>query len=98
NAVKYSSAGSTVRVSLVNDGSAYRIHICDEGIGIPEQDVARLFQMFHRGSNVGRVTGTGLGLALAKLAVEAHGGSVSVASTLGAGTTFTVQLPHTQPH
>ena len=65
----------------------------DAGIGIPDADQAHLFEAFHRGGNVGQVSGTGLGLVLVRRCCELHGGTVSVASREGAGTTFTVRLP-----
>jgi signal transduction histidine kinase len=68
--------------------------VCDRGIGIPAQDVASIFQRFHRGSNVaGRISGTGLGLAGAQQIVELHRGSISVESEPGSGSIFTVRLP-----
>jgi signal transduction histidine kinase len=67
--------------------------VCDQGIGIPESDVAQLFQTFHRGSNVGERPGSGLGLVIVKRCVELHGGTISLVSPAGAGTTVTVRLP-----
>ena len=69
------------------------LHVRDEGIGIPEEDQSRLFEVFHRASNVGSISGTGLGLPIIKRAVEAHGGSIVVASEVDVGTTFTISLP-----
>jgi signal transduction histidine kinase len=65
----------------------------DQGIGIPEDDQKRLFETFHRASNVRQIPGTGLGLAIAKQSVELHGGMISFESQAGVGTTFTVVLP-----
>jgi signal transduction histidine kinase len=65
----------------------------DHGIGIPEQDQSNLFNQFQRASNVGEVQGTGLGLAIVKQAVDLHGGSISLESQIGTGTTVTVSLP-----
>jgi PAS domain S-box-containing protein len=93
NAVKYSPAGGTVRVDLAYRAHQILIHIQDEGIGIPEPDQKRLFEVFHRAKNVGAVPGTGLGLPIVKRAVEAHGGAVSVKSVVGSGTTFIIQIP-----
>jgi len=67
--------------------------VADQGIGIPEQDLPRLFGDFHRASNVGAIPGTGLGLAIVKRAVQSHGGTIEVASQSGKGTCFTVTIP-----
>lgn len=93
NAHKYSPRGAPVHLSLTRDGADAIFTVRDEGIGIPDEDRPRLFQAFHRGSNVGQVGGTGLGLVIVRRACELHGGSVSVESRAGAGTTFTVRLP-----
>jgi len=93
NAHKYSPAGAPVKLVLTRDGNDAVFTIRDEGIGIPEADQPRLFEAFHRGSNVGLVSGTGLGLVIVRRSCELHGGAVAVVSTEGAGTTFTVRLP-----
>ena len=93
NAVKYSPNGGAVRVQLIGTESQLICHVKDEGIGIPAQDQRYLFQSFSRGSNVGTIPGTGLGLHIAKIAAELHGGTVAVASQPEQGTRFTVQLP-----
>ena len=70
--------------------------VSDEGIGIPEEDVARIFERFARGANVaGRITGSGVGLTIVRQIVEQHGGTISVTSTVGRGSTFTMRLPLT---
>jgi signal transduction histidine kinase len=69
------------------------LEVQDFGIGIPASEVGSLFERFKRASNVGSVPGSGLGLAGVRQVVEEHGGSVSVDSTEGVGTTFTVRLP-----
>lgn len=102
NAVKYSDSSSTVRISLErlsaqNAPEQIRLRVQDEGIGIPEADLAQLFDDFHRASNVGSIPGTGLGLAVVRRVVDQHRGSVSVESVEGQGTTFTVLLPIDQP-
>lgn len=65
----------------------------DEGIGIPQKDLGKLFEAFHRCSNVGTIAGNGLGLTVVKKAVELHGGTIAVESEVGIGTTFTIKLP-----
>ena len=69
------------------------LQIRDQGIGIPAADQKKLFESFHRASNVGNISGTGLGLAIVKRAVEAHQGSITIASEVGMGTTVSVLLP-----
>ncbi|MEW6496390.1 MAG: PAS domain S-box protein, partial [Cyanobacteriota bacterium] len=93
NAIKYSPEGGKVQFDLVCTGSIAVFSITDRGIGIPEEDQERLFESFSRASNVGTIQGTGLGLAIAKKAVDLHGGTISVESEVGVGTTFTVTLP-----
>ncbi|GAB2575384.1 hypothetical protein GCM10027034_01990 [Ramlibacter solisilvae] len=93
NALKYSPGGGQVRFAVRRDGSSTLFEVRDEGIGIPPDEIGHLFESFHRASNVGAIQGTGLGLAIVRNAVDKHGGSIEVASTLGAGTTFRVSLP-----
>jgi signal transduction histidine kinase/DNA-binding NarL/FixJ family response regulator len=93
NAVKYSPAGGSVRVQLIGSETHLVCHIKDEGIGIPAGDQQRLFQSFSRGSNVGTIPGTGLGLHIAKIAVDLHDGTIGIDSQVGQGTRLTVQLP-----
>ncbi|HEY9873818.1 MAG TPA: CBS domain-containing protein, partial [Candidatus Obscuribacterales bacterium] len=98
NAVKYSPHGGTVYLKLVCDERQAIFQVKDEGIGIPKADQARLFEIFHRGSNVGTISGTGLGTAIIKNAVEAHGGTITLESEVGVGTTFTIYVPTSQIH
>ncbi len=93
NAVKYSPPGKTVAFGLQREGAQAICRIADEGCGIPETDQKHLFLAFHRGSNVGQVPGTGLGLLIVQRCVSLHGGKIQFASAEGKGTTFTVQLP-----
>ena len=93
NAVKYSPAGSEVTFSLARRDEQAVIKIQDRGIGIPLEDQPRMFESFHRASNVENRPGTGLGLAIVKKAVELHGGEISLSSAVGSGTRFTVLLP-----
>ena len=93
NAVKYSPAGSEVTFSLARRDEQAVIEIQDRGIGIPLEDQPRMFESFHRASNVENRPGTGLGLAIVKKAVELHGGEISLSSAVGSGTRFTVLLP-----
>jgi PAS domain S-box-containing protein len=93
NAVKYSSAGDTVTCRLWFEGQTACIAISDEGIGIPSEAIAHIFDVFYRADNVGAISGTGLGLALVKLVAENHNGSIDVESTPDQGTTFTLRFP-----
>ena len=93
NAIKYSADGSKVLFELIPQENEIIFRVQDWGIGIPPEDLAKLFEPFHRASNVGRIPGTGLGLAIAKSCVEAHQGQVTVDSEVNCGTTITVSLP-----
>lgn len=95
NAVKYSPPGSTVSMLLTERDNHAVIEVGDQGIGIPPEDQAHLFESFHRASNVGNRQGTGLGLVIVKKAVELHGGTISVDSKVDAGTRISVHLPLT---
>jgi PAS domain S-box-containing protein len=98
NAIKYSPAegGITVRLAPTNDarGPGVLMAVQDQGIGIPAADLPHIFTRFHRGRNtVGVVPGTGIGLTSVRAIVEQHGGTLSVESTEGVGTTVQVWLP-----
>jgi signal transduction histidine kinase len=97
NAIKYSPNGGEVIVRVELDGSQTSpwviLQVTDEGLGIPVDDLARIFTRFQRARNVGHIGGTGIGLAYAKLVAEQHGGTIDVTSTVGVGSTFTMRLP-----
>jgi PAS domain S-box-containing protein len=94
NARKYSPAGSPIEVSVRGDAATVAIAVRDHGIGIPEAEHAQIFDRFHRASNVGRDTsGFGLGLHIAREIAQMHDGTLTVASTPGEGSTFTLTLP-----
>jgi PAS domain S-box-containing protein len=93
NAIKYSPDGGSIRLELGFEAQHLIIRVEDSGIGIPEADHGRLFEAFHRAQNVGSISGTGLGLQVVKQAVDAHRGTIALASAEGAGTTFTIILP-----
>ncbi len=93
NAIKYSPAGTVVRIHLDYIDSAVILMVSDEGIGIPEADLPHLFTPFHRADNVGTISGTGLGLVITREAVELQGGTITVESQQGVGTTFLIQIP-----
>lgn len=93
NAVKYSPDGGRVCLIINCDDRNLIIEVSDQGVGIPESDLDKLFQPFQRASNTDKIEGTGLGLSIMKKAVELHGGSVIVKSELNKGTTFIVEIP-----
>lgn len=98
NAVKYNREGGEVQVSVVPDGSdRMRIDVTDTGPGIDPDAIDKLFIPFERLDAGGDVEGTGLGLALSRSLVEAMGGTLTVDSTLGEGSTFTVELGRGEP-
>jgi signal transduction histidine kinase len=93
NAIKYSSASSAVILELSATENHIVFNIKDHGLGIPVDDQARLFDLFHRGSNVSNIGGTGLGLSITKHCVDLLQGEISFTSDESNGTNFTVVLP-----
>jgi signal transduction histidine kinase len=93
NAIKFTPSGGSVSLTVDQDGETARIQVGDTGLGIPEDELEHLFGRFFRASTAIGVRGTGLGLSIVKSIAEAHGGTVSVESEVGVGTTFTVDLP-----
>lgn len=95
NAIKYNRAGgqATVTVNMMPDGAT--IQVADTGVGIPEEDIPRVVERFYRvdKSHSSAIPGTGLGLSIVKHGAAYHGGTVSIASESGKGTTVTVKLP-----
>lgn len=96
NAIRYSPGGGDVVVRVEDLGSEARLSVRDQGIGIPPEALPRLFERFYRVEDAAAagVQGLGLGLYVVRSLVEAHGGRLDVASTPGAGSTFTVTLPY----
>ena len=99
NAVKYGGDAKWIGIRVDSapspTGMSARIHVSDGGAGIPESELARIFEPFYRGeaAAAAQIHGTGLGLAVARAATEAMGGKLAVKSTPGSGSTFTVTLP-----
>ncbi len=93
NAVKYSAADKAVHIDLNCVDNICNLRIVDQGIGIPEADLKHLFEPFHRATNVGTISGTGLGLIITREAVELHGGTISIQSRVDSGTTITIEIP-----
>jgi signal transduction histidine kinase len=97
NAVKYNRPGGMISVTANTTPTDITFSIQDNGQGIPPENLPHLFERFYRGHNTeSGAKGTGLGLTICKQIVEAHYGKIDVFSTLGEGTTFTVQLPINQ--
>jgi PAS domain S-box-containing protein len=98
NAIKYSPAGGDVTARLSRqsgkEGAWAILEIADQGLGIPEADLTRIFERFGRGSNVAAsIEGSGIGLTGARQIAEQHGGTITVHSAIGEGSTFTLRLP-----
>lgn len=95
NAIKYSPSGTTTTVRAWADGRDVAFEVADNGYGMDEQDQAEAFTRFFRASSVRNtaIPGAGLGLLITRTIVESHGGSITLRSKPGAGTTFTVRLP-----
>jgi two-component system, OmpR family, sensor kinase len=92
NAIKYSPGGGLIKFDARADTDEVVVTIEDHGVGIPSQDLTRLFERYYRGRNVSGTVGTGVGLYLVKMIIELHGGAISVDSREGEGSTFTVRL------
>ncbi len=93
NALKYSPAGSEVRLNLFLQDDQICIEMSDQGMGIPEASMPRLFEPFHRAENAQHLKGTGLGLSIVKECITAHDGQIEVESVINSGTMFRVMLP-----
>jgi PAS domain S-box-containing protein len=98
NAIKYSPSGSNIDFSLKVEERELIFEIKDKGIGIPVDDLNKLFTTFHRATNTGNIQGTGLGLAIVKKCVDLHQGKIEVHSILNEGSTFTLRLPKVFNH
>lgn len=95
NALKYTPSSKTVTVDIKNTQTELMLTVTDEGEGIPEKDLPFIFERFYRvdASRSRHTGGLGIGLAIVKELVEAHGGKITVQSELGKGTSFTIKLP-----
>jgi signal transduction histidine kinase len=95
NAIKYTPEGGKVEISAKLAGDAVIFEIKDNGIGIPQGEVGRIFERFYRVDKARsrRLGGTGLGLSIVKDIVDSHGGEIQVETQLGKGSTFTVKIP-----
>ena len=95
NAFKFTDRGGTVELGVEGTDGEVTITVKDSGAGIPPEQLPHIFEKFYQASNQSQAAarGTGLGLAIAREIVEAHGGSISVESSVGVGTTFSITLP-----
>jgi two-component system sensor histidine kinase KdpD len=94
NAAKYSTPESPIRITAEKKGTDFELRVADQGVGIDDMEQGLIFDKFYRGRNQRyRVQGTGMGLAIVKAIVEAHGGKIGVTSQLGCGSVFHIVLP-----
>ncbi len=93
NAIKFTDAGGRITVTTRREGDSVTLAIADTGSGIAEEDLPHVFERFYKGDKVRTGEGTGIGLAIAKHIVEAHGGNIRVESEEGRGSTFSFSLP-----
>jgi signal transduction histidine kinase len=95
NALRYTPQGGRIGLSAQAKRDTVCLHVQDSGVGIPPEDLPHIFERFYRADPARRQheRESGLGLAIARSLVEAHGGSISVQSALGQGTTFIIALP-----
>ena len=98
NALKYTPAGGAITVRWRSDAAESGIEVADSGVGMPAQDLPKIFDRFHqvRSNEANQNQGVGIGLALAKELVEHHGGKIEVESELGQGSLFRVRLPNVE--
>jgi two-component system sensor histidine kinase KdpD len=96
NALKYSPPDAPIEITVSCAGAFAEIAVADRGVGIPRDDLARVFDKFYRVQNPDNVGGTGLGLSICKGIIEAHGGFIGAENRLGGGTIVTIGLPLAQ--
>jgi signal transduction histidine kinase len=99
NAIKFSPGGGDIEIQIREETGCVRVTVTDHGIGIPQDQLDRVFERFYQidGSLTRRFEGAGLGLNIAKRVIEAHGGQIGVKSRPGQGSTFFFTLPKSQP-
>ncbi len=93
NAIKFSPGKNVVHLKVSQEEKSWCMLVQDEGVGIPPEDVEKIFDSFYRASNTKAIQGTGLGLSIVKKAVDLLGGTIKVVSTEGKGSTFCVKIP-----
>ena len=92
NAIKYSNENGNVKIILTSDNENFIFKVIDDGIGIPKNDIPRIFERFYRVDKSRSTRGTGLGLAIVKHIVKLFNGDINIESTEGVGSTFTVKI------
>jgi two-component system phosphate regulon sensor histidine kinase PhoR len=100
NAIKYTEPGGRIQIRIQGDPRWVRVEVSDTGVGIPERDLARIFERFYRVDRARSraLGGTGLGLSIVKHLVQSQGGEITVESELGRGSSFRFTLPRAKPH
>ena len=98
NAIKYSPESKLPIIQLQYHEGGIDIHVVDYGIGIPDEDIPKLFDTFFRASNVDNIQGTGLGLSIVNQFVKIHNGTIRVESEVGKGSSFIVNFPYIRTH
>ena len=93
NAMKYAAKGSEIAIVAESTGGCVQVSVFDQGVGIPEADLVRVFDKFYRVRQASPVSGTGLGLSICKGVIEAHGGLIWAEPRPGAGTVIRFRLP-----
>lgn len=98
NAIKFTDSGGRVELRAAVNDTLLRVDVRDSGIGIEKDDLPHVFDRYWHSKRKGRAIGSGLGLTIARGIVEAHGGSISVQSDLGRGSTFSFVIPRSIGH
>ncbi len=93
NAIRYTKPNGRISIRASRQGDQVVLSLSDTGIGIPPEDLSRIYDPFYRGTNSRREQGFGLGLTTVKSIIESHGWTISAASEVGKGTTFTIRMP-----
>jgi signal transduction histidine kinase len=93
NAIHFSAQGSAIQVSLAAEGDLATIAVTDRGIGIPDNELSRVCDLFYRATNTAKIPGRGLGLAVVQDILKLHGGDIALKSALNVGTTVSLHLP-----
>ena len=97
NSLKFTSAGGTVTIRTRLEGPGAVLEVADTGVGIPADELPRIFDRFWRGQAAAQTSGSGIGLAVAAELAWAHGGTLTAASQPGEGTCLTLTLPQSLP-